>query len=205
MAENGEIGLRERIIETSRELLINEGYKNLSMRKIAKQVDVSATSIYIYFDSKDHLLHALMEEAINELSNTLEQSIEGIDDPIQQLKAMANAYIGYAVDSPKQYQIIYLVRSDEMSRYPKEKFRRARRGYELVQASIEEANKRGQLSEDHPRTAAYVFWAQLHGAMTVIHSERLDKRVDPQEFIRTAVEHTIAGFVNKASDPKEIV
>jgi hypothetical protein len=91
-----------------------------------------------------------------------------------------------------------------MSRYPKEKFRRARRGYELVQAAIQKANEKGQLKEQNPRTAAYVFWAQLHGAMTVIHSERLDKRVDPQKFLQTAIRHTLAGFSLSSPNPKEI-
>ncbi|MGM0588420.1 MAG: TetR/AcrR family transcriptional regulator [Bacteroidota bacterium] len=196
MPDTEEVSLRNKILETSREMLIQAGYKNLSMRKIAKQIDVSATSIYIYFDSKDHLLHNLMEEAINDLSNQLEASIQGVDDPIEQLHELAHAYVNYAMQRPKQYQIIYLVRSDEMSRYPKEKFRRARRGYELVQKAIERANNTGQMNEDKPRTAAYVFWAQLHGAMTVIHSERLDKRVDPDVFVQTAIQHTLKGFSN---------
>lgn len=201
MGKQDSTKLREQIIETSRGMLIEEGYRNLSMRKIAKKIGITATSIYIYFESKDHLLHTLIEEAIDVLNADLEQSIADIEDenPVEKLTALGKAYISFALENPKQYQIIYLVRSEEMSRYPKEKFRRARKGYQLVLQAIEEGIDEGAIRENQPLIAAYVFWAQLHGAMSVLHSERLDTRVDPQAFVQKALEHTLNGFGLKNS------
>ena len=47
--------LRRSILVTSRELLVREGYSSLSMRKIARSIGYSATSIYLHFKSKDQL------------------------------------------------------------------------------------------------------------------------------------------------------
>jgi len=186
--------LRDRILEISRHLVVKSGYKQLSMRKIARETGVSATSIYLHFDSKDHLLHALIEEAVEDLNNQLESVVDVANNAVERLRMLAEVYINYAIQNPEEYRIIYQVPSEDMQRYPKEKFRKARRGYEIVTTTIEEGVKAGFIEEDEPRIAAYVFWAQLHGTLSVVQSERLDKRIEEQEFLEKSVEHVMNGF-----------
>ena len=186
--------LRQRLLESARKILLEEGQRNFSLRKIARETNVSATSIYLHFDSKDHLIHVLMEESIDRLNDRLEESIKGSTDPIEKLNILARVYVEFALENTEEYQIIYMVSSDQMSRYPKEKFRKARRGYEMVTEVLEEGVRKNLLDEDHPRVAAYTFWAQLHGVMSVVLSKRLDNRLDQKEFIEQAIEHIIQGF-----------
>lgn len=194
--------LRERLLDSAQKLLIDEGYRNFSLRKVARETDVSATSIYLHFDSKDHLIHALMEESIDQLNAKLEEAIKTGTDPLQKLNILAKVYVEFALEHSREYQIIYMVSSDEMSRYPREKFRKARRGYELVTEVIEDGVRKNLLDEDHPRVAAYTLWAQLHGVMSVVLSRRLDTRIDQQKFIEQAIEHIIHGFhVRTAMQP----
>lgn len=194
MNKTQEIELKDRIIETARELLLKNGYRNISLRKIAREVGVSATSIYLHFENKDDLIHTLMEQAIDRLNDLLEKKANREKDPIQKLEDLAHAYVDFALNNPREYQIIFLFSSDEMTRYPVEKFRKARRGYELVHAVLEEGVKQGLITEEQPRLAAYTFWAQLHGVMSVVLSKRLDTRIDQKEFIEEAIEHIIHGY-----------
>lgn len=194
MKETEGITLKDRIINTTREVLLEDGYRNISLRKIARKIGVSATSIYLHFENKDDLIHTLMEQAIDRLNDRLEEKANTDKNPIQKLKDLAHVYIDFALKSPSEYQIIFLFSSDEMSRYPVEKFRKARRGYELVTAVLEEGVEEGLLEEEKPRLAAYTFWAQLHGVMSVVLSKRLDTRIDQQEFIEEAVAHIIHGY-----------
>lgn len=186
--------LRQRLLESARKILLEEGQRNFSLRKIARESGVSATSIYLHFDSKDHLIHVLMEESIDRLNDKLEDSIKGSTDPIEKLNILARVYVRFALENTEEYQIIYMISSDQMSRYPKEKFRKARRGYEMVTEVLEEGVRKNLLDEDHPRVAAYTFWAQLHGVMSVVLSKRLDNRLEQKEFIEQAIEHIIHGF-----------
>lgn len=186
--------LRQRLLESARKILLEEGQRNFSLRKIARESGVSATSIYLHFDSKDHLIHVLMEESIDRLNDKLEDSIKGSTDPIEKLNILARVYVRFALENTEEYQIIYMISSDRMSRYPKEKFRKARRGYEMVTEVLEEGVRKNLLDEDHPRVAAYTFWAQLHGVMSVVLSKRLDNRLEQKEFIEQAIEHIIHGF-----------
>lgn len=186
--------LKDRLLDAARKLLLEEGYRNFSLRKVARDTGVSATSIYLHFDSKDHLIHTLMEKSIDRLNGELEQAVKTGTDPIDRLNILARVYVEFALEHPREYQIIYMVSSDEMSRYPKDKFRKARRGYELVTEVIEDGVAKQLLDEDRPRIVAYTFWAQLHGVMSVVLSKRLDNRIEQQEFIEQAIEHIVHGF-----------
>lgn len=194
MIESKKRDLKCQIIDAARELLLSEGYRNLSLRKIARSIGVSATSIYLHFDNKDNLVHALIDEAIVALNMRLEESVQSVSDPIGQLKHLAYAYVQFALQHPRQYQIIYLVSSDEMARYPKEKFRKARKGYKTVRNVLLEGKEAGLMKEHKPDIAAYTFWAQMHGVMSVVLSRRLDAQIDQDEFIDEAIDHIIGGY-----------
>ncbi|MGM0545219.1 MAG: TetR/AcrR family transcriptional regulator [Bacteroidota bacterium] len=194
MKEAKSLSLKERIIEGARQVLLSEGYRNFSLRKIAREIGVSATSIYLHFENKDDLVHTLMEEAIERLNNRLQQVVEEADSPFEKLEALAYEYVQFALRYQREYQIIHLASSDEMTRYPKEKFRKARKGYEIVSDVLQEGVEAGLIAEDKPRLAAYTFWAQLHGVMSVVLSKRLDTRIDQQEFIDEAIDHIIDGY-----------
>ncbi len=191
--------LKERIIDASRKVLLSDGYRNFSLRKIAREIGVSATSIYLHFENKDDLVHSLMEKAIERLNTQLEAQIDSEEDPITKLEALAHEYVDFALNHPREYQVIYLISSDEMTRYPKEKFRKARRGYEIVISVFEQGVESGLIAEEKPRIAAYTFWAQLHGVMSVVLSKRLDTRIDQEEFIREAIDHIIKGYQLRTS------
>lgn len=199
MEETKQQDLKQRIVEAARQVLLSEGYRNCSLRKIAREIDVSATSIYLHFENKDDLVHALMDEAIERLNNQLEKSIITLDDPISKLDALAHEYTTFALENPREYQVIYLISSEEMTRYPKEKFRKARKGYEIVTNVLEEGVDSGLIAEKKPRMAAYTFWAQLHGVMSVVLSKRLDTRIDQKEFIEEAIDHIIKGYQIRTS------
>lgn len=199
MADTKDQDLRERLLETARKLLIEKGYRGFSLREVARNTGVSATSVYLCFENKDDLIHTLMEQSIDELNERLQEVYVDYEDPLRRLEAFARTYVDYALEHPREYQIIYVVSSDEMSRYPRDKFRKARRSYELLTATIREGIEKGLLEEPHPRTAAYTFWAQLHGVMSVVLSRRLDTRIDQNEFIKQAISHILHGFQVRTS------
>lgn len=92
-----------------------------------------------------------------------------------------------------------MISSEEMTRYPKEKFRKARKGYEIVKDILEEGASSGLIVEKEPRMAAYIFWAQLHGVMSVVLSKRLDTRINQEAFIEEAINHIIKGYQIRTS------
>lgn len=191
------MSLREDILEVSRTLLVKNGFGKMSMRKIAKRAGVSATSIYLHFQNKDELLLGLIESSIAKLAAALEKNLSDSDDSITKLEKMSQAFVDFALDNPQEYEIIYMVRPEEMPKFPKEKFQQIRKIYELLADIIAEGKCKGVLMVDDPLMSAYMIWAQLHGVASVIISRRLDTRIPSDEFISQSVDHIIQGFISQ--------
>lgn len=191
------MSLRNEILEVSRNLLIQQGFHKLSMRKIAKRANVSATSIYLHFENKEHLLLTLMEESIGHLKECLTREIDPAKVLVKQLEDLANAYINFALEHQQEYEIIYMVRPEEMPRYPKEKFQNIRSAYELLADIIKNGTEEKLINDESALICAYTLWAQLHGVVSVILSRRLDTRIPRQQFLEQAIEQIIQGFTTQ--------
>lgn len=59
--ENKELVIRQQAIE----MIVKNGFDGLSMQKLAKKVGISASTIYVYFDSREDLLNKLYLEVQN--------------------------------------------------------------------------------------------------------------------------------------------
>lgn len=191
------MSLRAEILEVSKEILIEDGFSKMSMRKIAKRAEITATSIYLHFKNKDDLLLTLIEESIANLKKALMDAIDPSKELIRQLEDLAETYIEYALHHPQEYQVIYMVRPEEMPKYPKEKFKNIRSTYELLADIISKDKKNGLIEVESSLISAYTLWAQLHGVVSVILSKRLDTRIPRDQFIEKAVENIIIGFISQ--------
>ena len=129
-----ETDLRTAVLDAARQLLVREGYRDLSMRDVANAVGCSVSSIYLYFAGKDALVHTLMDEGFERWYRRMR---EIADDPKggtprEKLEAICRAYVEFGLANREFYEIMYMFHSDRMARYPKELFRRARRNFDLM-------------------------------------------------------------------------
>ena len=186
--------LRRHILDTARHLLVREGYQNLSMRKIADAIGYSATSIYLYFDSKDALLHTLIHEGMMHLHEELEKTArEYTDDPVGRLRALCRCFIDFGLDNPEYYEIMFQLRPERMERYPPEKYRKARSNLDFFGKALQEGEEQGIFGIEDAKVTASTIWASLHGTVSLLLAERVDVSIDSESFIETAIGHAIQG------------
>ena len=62
---------RNKIINVAMELFANYGYKNTTIKKIAKEANISKGLIYNYFKSKDELLEYIIFHSFSEIDKSL--------------------------------------------------------------------------------------------------------------------------------------
>jgi AcrR family transcriptional regulator len=198
-SENGD--LRRRILDTARHQLVQEGYQNLSMRKIADAIGYSATSIYLYFDSKDALLHALIHEGMMWLRDQLrETATQYPDAPVRRLQALCHCFVEFGLENPEYYEIMFQLRPERMERYPPEKYRQARENLDFFAQALDEGVEQGIFEVEDVKVSASTVWASLHGTISLLLADRVDVRIDPDTFIDTAIRQAIRGF-RRASVP----
>ena len=93
MTSNASSSKRQSIIKGATTLFLKHGFNTVSMDKIAQSAPVSKATLYKYFDSKNDLLAAVVDE----LCGSLWQSMEGVpidsESVEHNLKKIASAFV----------------------------------------------------------------------------------------------------------------
>jgi len=183
--------LRAAILDEARVVLVAEGYRALSMRRIARAVGCTATSIYLHFRDKDDLLHALMHEGLERLHDQLLNAVDGVENARQRCERLCRSYLEFALENREYYEVIFSLHPAHMKRYPQALYRRARRNLQFAaDALAAAAGRAGSIREDD-YLQAHVMWAQLHGAVALHQSERLDFRLSFFDFVDAVVRNAL--------------
>lgn len=99
--------VRSGILSAAREIAASEGWRAVTIRKIAGRIEYSPPVIYEYFGSKDEILLELVRLGYAEQLGTLESVVAGAKDPEEALLEIADAWMDFAFDSPDLYQAMY--------------------------------------------------------------------------------------------------
>jgi AcrR family transcriptional regulator len=195
-----ETDLRTAVLDAARQQLVREGYRDLSMRDVANAVGCSVSSIYLYFAGKDELVHTLMDEGFERWYRTQLELTERGGTPAARLESVCRAYVDFGLANPEFYEIMFMFHSDRMARYPKDLFRRARRNLELMAQLVRAYAPECVPTEDDARIRATALWATLHGIVSTIISDRLDRGIDRTRYVEGAIRYALAGVRHAAPE-----
>jgi AcrR family transcriptional regulator len=197
------MNLRRQILDASRQILIEQGYGALSLRRIAAMIGCSATAIYLYFDNRDALVHSLIDEGFDMLYDRVAAAAAAsIDDgdPLGRLRRIGWEYIAFGLENPEYYEIMFMLNPREMARFPTEKYRRAARTMEPFADALRDGIATGRLRSVEPRGFANVVWATLHGGTAIVLARRLDVRIDHERFLRDLLDNALLGAMPPSGD-----
>lgn len=100
---------REKILDAARRMFVEHGYEATTMRAIANAIEYTPTAIYHHFKNKDALLTELATLDFRALAGAF-QRIGRIEDPIDRLYRIGDAYTEFALSHPMQYQLMFMTR-----------------------------------------------------------------------------------------------
>jgi AcrR family transcriptional regulator len=98
---------RSNILIAAREIVKEDGWQGLSMRKIADKIEYTAPIIYEYFSNKEAILQELTCKGFGILTKDLEAAKAESQDPAEQLEGMWLAYWNFALKNKEMYQLMY--------------------------------------------------------------------------------------------------
>ena len=100
--------LEAAIKETARRQIAERGAATLSLRAIARELEITAPAIYHYFANRDALVTALIVDAYNALRDAIRASQTADETShAERILAAARAYRGWALAHPEEYNLIF--------------------------------------------------------------------------------------------------
>lgn len=170
--------IRALVLEKSRDLFDAEGYRNITMRRIAEEIGCAPGSIYLYFTSKEEILYELHNEGFKLLYEYKVRMLDsGVSDSLDRLRKGGRMYIAFALENPEYYEVMFnmpeprafldrLAQADA-SEGPQARGDYAMRAYDFLREGIVQCIDEGYLPQVDADVAAFLFWSTVHGAASL--------------------------------------
>jgi AcrR family transcriptional regulator len=100
--------MREKIATSTQLLFQTEGYRQISMRRIAGEVGCSPMTLYKYYDAKIDILHTLWSDVFEVLFNRLDALELASESPRGQLVVLTSAYVSYWLENSEHYRLVFM-------------------------------------------------------------------------------------------------
>jgi AcrR family transcriptional regulator len=185
------------ILDAARDLFTTEGYRNVSIRKIAERIEYSPAAIYSYFPSKDDIFFALAEEGFRLLGDpaTCSQGQLQSLGPRERIRAIFWRLYQFSREHPQYFELMFVDRSVPRISREYDRFAFVRETKRHLIAEIERGIEAGVFpSTLNAAVAMRLLTVGLLGVAVLALSERLAPGEDPDCLASDVIDTTLAGL-----------
>jgi AcrR family transcriptional regulator len=190
--------LRQEILDAARQLFLQNGFENVSMRQIAEKIEYSPTTIYLYFADKSDLFRSLCAETFAKLEGELAAIAQNDGDPALCLRKGAEAYIRFGLRYPHHYQLVFMTAHPHKQTEVKD-FQitgaSGERAFQYLLKIISQGIEQGKFRKVNPMMLAQTAWATMHGVTSLLITMKEFPWVDREDLIGSAVETLVQGVM----------
>ena len=189
--------LRQEILDAASELFVNEGYENVSMRRIADKIEYSPTTIYLYFKDKAELLENVCQETFARLTTRLKAILEQPGDPQERLRRGLLAYIQFGLENPHHYRATFMMPIPEG--VDKEKYKRpdspGMQAFDFLRRCVYDCIAAGKFRNTDAEIISQTLWSGVHGITSLLinYEQGGFPWVEPKQLIPFVVDTLIFG------------
>jgi AcrR family transcriptional regulator len=188
------LAVRQSILVAARDLFVTEGYRHVSIRKIAERIEYSPAAIYSYFASKDDIFFALAEEGFRRLDAKV-RSVPEFDDPVERMRAGWWAYYEFSKEDREFFELMFVDRSVPQITELWTGFAVVQQMLAFAAAGIQRCTDAGVFPpETNAEVAMHLLWGALTGPAVIGNGGRLAPGEDPDALARDVLELAIAGL-----------
>jgi len=172
----------------------------LSLRAIARDLDVSHQAPYRHFKSKDDLLSDLTSECFKHFSEHLNARTQG-ENEWQGLRLMGLAYIRYAVSYPHRYRLMFSEHHNGFA-LSGEALKRAQHSFLMLRDQLDLIKKSNSDAQQiDPQADAMFIWSSLHGLVSLLENPLTDKLPVRESVLKNLVDHVL-GRIGTGIQPR---
>lgn len=187
---------RAEILEAAERIFVAEGYEGATIRKIADEVGVSSTALYMHFQDKGAILLEICEGVLKQLLDRNAAIAAKPLDPVVRVKMMLEGYIRWGLQHPNAYQLVYSTpRPVSAGVWPEGTVDLSIQCYDIFTGVVREIAAVGRLRSGTDHSAAQSLWMSCHGLVALLISRPTFQWADTDELIEVTLDGLINGLV----------
>lgn len=187
--------LRQNILGAAQKIINKEGFKALSMRKLAERIEYSPGSIYLHFQNRNQIAQELALAGYGQLFEELiaASRTKGLLDRV---KNVGLAYVSFGLKHPETYRLIFMGDAEYMEAvftnptpdHP------AKKCYQILTDIAEALINEGHYTRKlKPNEIADTIWVALHGIVSLkLNCEGVETPAEDLARIMTTI--IVSGF-----------
>jgi len=188
--------LREIALQAAERLVATQGLVGLSTRKVVSGIGYTVGSLYMVFRSLDELILQMNERTLDALYQKLAAAIADRPPPGVAIRALARAYIAFALTETPRWLAIYQHRLPEGHTVPDSFSDKVTRMFDLVQRELTLLCP--QRSPDDLMLATRALWSGIHGVCILGFDQKLES-VGGRSVAQVAdslLDHYLSGLIS---------
>jgi len=187
---------RAEILKAAEVIFVAEGYEGATIRKIAEEVGVSSTALYMHFSDKDQILTEICTRAMEELLAINSEISARPIAAVSRVRMMLEAYVRFALENPNAYRLVFC--SAALARSPHRQSATKRIGEECFarfSGVVREIAAEGRLKTGDTATVAQVLWAACHGMVALVITRPSFEWPPSETFMQVMIDGLLHGLV----------
>ena len=166
--------LRLALIEAALEQIKNKGVEALSLRGLARTLNVSQTAPYRHFKDKNSLLVEIASQAFDELYHVCSTTLSQLPHNLQHSQPTTNiiyhigmTYLDYAINNPEKYKLMFGPSVQNRRNY-EHLIHAGGRSFQVLLDQVELGIRKGEFIDREPLILAHTLWTQVHGSASLV-------------------------------------
>ena len=156
--------LRNQILMESVKIIGLAGLDGLSLREVAKKLNVTHQAPYHYFPDKSALLIELKKMGFLQLNEAMQKTLAEKKTPSELLESIGLTYFDFCTQNPGFYRAMFAATSTgEGIRVPE-----AEQAFGCLQKAVMDLQAQGAIKTQDPEIVAMICWTYMHGFVALI-------------------------------------
>ena len=181
--------------ETALQMIEENGIENASLRSIAKMYGCSSMTPYRYFKDKDELLDIIRARGFETFVDRIDAVTHSPVTPIEKMQLLAQEYFDFALEKHTLYRLMFDRNAYKQTTHPRlqQQLNRLNDAW----ADSARISSDAGLSAVDTELAAQVFWAGMHGLVTLHISGSLSEKWQFEELSTELINTMFRGFAKR--------
>jgi len=139
---------RESILRAATSVFAHNGYFNSKVADIAREAGVADGTVYLYFKSKEDILHSIFDRSVEEALGAARKQIESVSDPKEKLRQIARLHLE-RLGADRDLAVVFQVELRGSTKFMEEFSAAGFAEYlALIRATFEEGQRTGVFRSD---------------------------------------------------------
>jgi len=190
--------IRKKIIDAASNILAEEGYENLSIRKIASRIEYSPGIIYHYFKDKAEIVAFVVEAGYRNILKNISEIPVDTENPDKTIVNGLKSYIELMLETPQQFRAILMNDIEDIQEKVnmlQEGVSKERKSLQGLCTLVELGIEKNRFRKMDIELTAQIIWTSTHGLLTRLILEKDITKQQKERLINHHFEILINGLL----------